>query len=235
MREERLRLGLSQPAFAALAGVTKGALVKWEKDTASPNSQALLAFAQRGADAVFILTGKRLPDVAIAEHTMVRDDLADIERELIEPARFRMPEETQEQAEARVIKKAKSTLSNIIKFDAPGLPADLIDRAQALLQAANDPQRLSQLRAADFACARKRREDEKELLTIWLEACPYQPDNSVLDILARIALEYGVPHRTLADLLHEIHTDIEEQRSAERIIRLADHDTSGSAGRDRND
>lgn len=222
LKEERLRLGLNQTDLASVADSSKGAQINWEKDVNSPPAAALAAYAAAGVDVLYVLTGKRLPDILDATRMTVRDDLADIERELIDPARVRRPDETDEQAEARVIAKARSTLANIIKHDATVLPADLIDRAEALLQAANDSQRLSQLRAADFAQARKRREEEKELLAIWLESCPYRPDHSVMDILARIALEYSVPHRTLADLLHEIHTDIEEQRMAEIIIKQAD-------------
>lgn len=61
LKIERGRLGLSQPAMATLAGVTKGALVKWEKDTAAPNALALAAFAAAGADVLYIVTGVPKP------------------------------------------------------------------------------------------------------------------------------------------------------------------------------
>lgn len=59
LKEERQRLGLSQTDFSALAGASKGAQLKWEKDDAFPNAQALAAFAEAGADVLFILTGRR--------------------------------------------------------------------------------------------------------------------------------------------------------------------------------
>lgn len=59
LKEERLRLGLSQTDFAGLAGSSKGAQLKWEKDDASPNALALNEFAKAGADVNYILTGVR--------------------------------------------------------------------------------------------------------------------------------------------------------------------------------
>lgn len=61
LKGERERLGLSQPRFAQLAGVTKGALIKWEGGRSFPNAQALAIYAQAGADVLFIITGRREP------------------------------------------------------------------------------------------------------------------------------------------------------------------------------
>jgi transcriptional regulator with XRE-family HTH domain len=222
LREERLRLGMSQPAFAALAGVTKGALVKWEKDTASPNASALIAFSEAGADAIYILTGKRMPAVPDISDALVREDLDRIERDLVNPAWGKLPHESIEDAEARIRIDATNKLTSIIEYEAQNMPDNLIERAKSLLHAVGSPQKLSLLRAVDFAQARKRREDEKELLGIWLEQWPYHPDHAVMEIMARIVVDYGVPHGTLAELANEIYTDVEEQRSAESIIRLHD-------------
>lgn len=60
LKEERQRLGLSQAEFAALAGATKGAQLKWEKNEAAPNAAALVGFGAGGADIYYILTGERL-------------------------------------------------------------------------------------------------------------------------------------------------------------------------------
>lgn len=61
LKAERLRLGMSQPTFAALADCGRGAQVKWERGAATPNASALKAFAEAGADVLFIVTGRREP------------------------------------------------------------------------------------------------------------------------------------------------------------------------------
>lgn len=63
LRAERLRLRITQPAFGALAGVSKGAIIKWEKGASSPNADALIGFHGAGADVLYILTGQRAPSV----------------------------------------------------------------------------------------------------------------------------------------------------------------------------
>lgn len=63
LKMERERLRLSQPAMAALAGMTKGAQHKWENGSAAPNADALAAFAQAGADVQFIITGNPRPTI----------------------------------------------------------------------------------------------------------------------------------------------------------------------------
>lgn len=59
IKEERQRLGLNQTEFAALAGSSRRAQVKWEGDETAPNGSALAALAQAGADVNYILTGER--------------------------------------------------------------------------------------------------------------------------------------------------------------------------------
>lgn len=228
LKEERSRLGRSQTDFATLAGVKKGTQISWEKDASSPTAQALTAFAEAGADVLYIVTGRRLPEMPDPDDVMVRDDLDEIRRDLISPTR--RPDETDEQAEARTVKKAKICLERMVCAEvAPSLPPDVLEEASALLEAVNDPHKLPLLRAADYAQARHRREHEKEMLEIWLKGWPYQPDHAVMELMARIALENRVPHRTLVDLSHAIYTDIEEQRSAESVIRI--HEEAEKSGK----
>ena len=59
LREERERLGLSQPAFAAVAGTTKQTLFSWETGKTAPDGFQLEALATAGADVLYILTGQR--------------------------------------------------------------------------------------------------------------------------------------------------------------------------------
>lgn len=59
LREERERLGYNQTNFAALASASKHSQIDWEKNTASPNTKVLAAFAKAGADVLYIVTGVR--------------------------------------------------------------------------------------------------------------------------------------------------------------------------------
>lgn len=78
LREERERLGLSQPAFAAVAGTSKQTLFSWETGKTAPDGFQLSALATAGADVLYILTGqhaggvKPAPTLTADEETMLR-------------------------------------------------------------------------------------------------------------------------------------------------------------------
>ena len=59
LREERERMGLSQPKFAALAGTTKQTLFSWESGRTAPNGFQFAALDAAGADVCYIITGDR--------------------------------------------------------------------------------------------------------------------------------------------------------------------------------
>lgn len=59
IKEERERLGMTQPDFAAAAGAAKRTLIEWEKGNTSPTLVQLSALITIGADAQYILTGIR--------------------------------------------------------------------------------------------------------------------------------------------------------------------------------
>ena len=59
LKEERLRLGLIQPAFAEVVGAAKRTVIDWEKGVSSPNAMQLAALASVGVDVLYILTGQR--------------------------------------------------------------------------------------------------------------------------------------------------------------------------------
>ncbi|RKR66319.1 helix-turn-helix protein [Acidovorax sp. 94] len=77
LREERERLGLSQPAFAAVAGTSKQTLFSWETGKTAPDGFQLSALATAGADVLYILTGQRAggvkpaPTLTADEETML--------------------------------------------------------------------------------------------------------------------------------------------------------------------
>ena len=67
LREERERLGLTQPVFAELAGAKKRTLIDWEKDVSSPTAVQLAQLSAAGADVLYILTGQRSQPVPPAQ------------------------------------------------------------------------------------------------------------------------------------------------------------------------
>jgi len=59
LKEERERLGLSQPAFGELGGVQKRAQINYESGERFPDAAYLAAIAKAGADVRYIVTGDR--------------------------------------------------------------------------------------------------------------------------------------------------------------------------------
>lgn len=211
LKEERLRLGFSQTDFAALAGASKGAQLKWEKDDASPNAQALVAFAEAGADVLYVLTGRHAPNRAETTISEIEDDLTAIERQLLDIERVRLPGEDDGQADDRTMISARNRLQTILAADAKLLPSGLKERASSLLEIASDPIRLSTFRAADHAQMRKRRDQMKEKLAAWLDGNKYSASDTVKNLLVLLALDFTVPVKLLAEIVEEIQEDVTEQ------------------------
>jgi transcriptional regulator with XRE-family HTH domain len=59
IKEERERLGLTQPQFAEAAGAAKRTLIEWEKGATAPTAVQLSALGKIGVDMLYILTGQR--------------------------------------------------------------------------------------------------------------------------------------------------------------------------------
>lgn len=59
IKEERERLGVTQPVFAEAAGAKKRTLIDWEKGVSSPTAVQLSALSEIGVDVMYILTGQR--------------------------------------------------------------------------------------------------------------------------------------------------------------------------------
>lgn len=217
LKEERLRLGMNQTDFAALAGVSKGAQINWEKDVHSPPASVLADYGEAGVDIFYVVTGRRLPAERDMISSQIDSDLEEIELNLLDPKRQAAPGESEDETERRILEKAVGTLRDILRKYEP-VTDEQLERASALLDAALSAPKLALMRAADFAQKRKRLDDEKELISIWLNGSDYQPDHAPMKIMATLALEYGVPYRTLVELSQEIARDVIEQEHAERVI-----------------
>lgn len=66
LKEERERLGMTQPAFAIAAGAGKRTIIEWEKGATSPNAVQLSALGEVGADVLYIVTGHRSNEIDIS-------------------------------------------------------------------------------------------------------------------------------------------------------------------------
>ncbi len=64
LREERLRLDLTQAQLADLVGITKKTQINWEHGISSPNADALIGYQTAGVDAWYVLTGERASPAA---------------------------------------------------------------------------------------------------------------------------------------------------------------------------
>lgn len=67
LKEERLRLGLSQQDAADACGVSREMWGKYERGKGVPGGEVLFSFASRGADINYILTGMRVAVPAVSE------------------------------------------------------------------------------------------------------------------------------------------------------------------------
>lgn len=87
LREERLKLGLSQEEFAAVGGVARGAQANYESGERTPDAKYLVAVAELGVDLLYVLKGVRSSGDAgsgSAIEFVVNDD----ERDVIENYRL---------------------------------------------------------------------------------------------------------------------------------------------------
>lgn len=81
IKEERERLGLTQPVFAEIAGAKKRTLIDWEKGLSSPTALQLELLAKVGIDVLYVVTGNRSPAAASGQRCV---DLTRDEQQLLE-------------------------------------------------------------------------------------------------------------------------------------------------------
>ena len=75
LKEERLRVGISQVDFADACSSSRNALLQWEKGEATPNAAVLAVMGGLGVDVLYVVTGRR---TAASE-----DTLAPAEKDLL--------------------------------------------------------------------------------------------------------------------------------------------------------
>src|SRR5450830_772139 len=76
LREERERLGLSQPAFADIGEASARTAQDWERGVSAPKGDFLARAAAAGVDVLYVLTGRRSTPF---ETTMTDEEVALVE------------------------------------------------------------------------------------------------------------------------------------------------------------
>ena len=80
LKEERLKMALSQEKFAQLGGLTKQTIIKYENDERAPDALFLQSLSAAGADTLYIVTGRRevmLPASLEAYNTLTANAFCD--------------------------------------------------------------------------------------------------------------------------------------------------------------
>ncbi|KVH68805.1 transcriptional regulator [Burkholderia cepacia] len=67
LKDERMRIGLSQAEFAALGGLGKQAQLNYESGARSPDANYLAALAKVGVDPLYVITGERAHPSTVPE------------------------------------------------------------------------------------------------------------------------------------------------------------------------
>jgi transcriptional regulator with XRE-family HTH domain len=73
LRDERLRIGLSQDEFATVGGVARRSQSAYESDERAPDAAYLLAVREIGVDIGYVLTGERFATGEAAPEAGARD------------------------------------------------------------------------------------------------------------------------------------------------------------------
>ncbi|WP_375292332.1 hypothetical protein [Sphingomonas melonis] len=195
---------MSQTDFAALAGAKKGTQISWEKDASAPNAIALIAFAEAGADVLYILTGRRTNDGPDLSPTTVAENVAQARTALLDPHRFALSGESHDQTEERVLQQQIEVLSLILGYGDTVGTAEQLEEARSLLDIATNPNKLISFRAADHAQNRSKRKRIKERILSYIEMNDKQPSDEAVNLMTAISLDHNVPIGPLVDLAIEL-------------------------------
>lgn len=215
IKEERQRLGLNQTHFAALAGASRRAIVNWEGDGASPPVAALTAWIDAGADPLYILTGRRSIQRPEMIGRAIDQQLDAVAHELLDPKLYALPWQGTAEGIETVEHEVVTRLRDILRVDDGFMSRQQIERAKNLLDLATNRDKLTKARADELHRTRKLREEIKGSFVSWLEGGPYQPGDSVRNIMTMLALVYAVPVDDLLELIYGVYIDIQEQEAAE--------------------
>ena len=200
LRDERVRLGKNQTEFAALAGASKGAQVNWEKDVASPNAAALNAFAEAGADVLYVLTGRRQSELlkqseqAFAEQ-MLRSLAAGLEAPDAEASRRKLSVDEVREAACEALHRIATNVE---------IPDETRQEADELLRRHFDDPEAGRRRSARFASYLARRYQAERDLDDAFEGFEIVLPSGIRDQLVTLVLDHGIKTEELMPLLSEM-------------------------------
>lgn len=197
LREERLRLGRTQADFAAIGGASKRALINWEQDVATPSVPALIAFGEAGADAPYILTGRRSLAIPVEQASL----LDHVESWL------RTPTETAERTGVprdALFQTAKATLEAALRIADPAILSDSDrERVDLLLRSHFDDEAAKQRIGQRYASMMTRRQDADRDLQDALLALELDLPRGIHHAILQLVIEYQISVRDLMPLLAE--------------------------------
>lgn len=199
LKEERQRLGLSQQRMAGVAGVSKNTAINWEKGDTSPTASALLALADAGADAVYILTGKHSNATTVDLNNAAKLKLNEIEDDLSNQARAAS---RRDMSIGTMILWHNEQL-NLIAHDA-ALESGVRERADDILRLTFNDKEAGQRRTERLASKIQGRKVAERNLEDALEACGVELPSALQNHLIGIVEKHGIVVADLVPFLGEL-------------------------------
>jgi len=182
--------------------------MKWEKNEGVPNANALQLWAEIGADVLYILTGRRVPEEQRTIQS-IQNDLDRIRRLIVNPPRAGLQDASS--ADAVILERSTNVVTAILNYDRDLLTPSLKEEAENLLNILQNPMGLTLYRAADFAQMRSRRKAARAALLEWIGEEAYSPSETVINLLVTLNIEYSVPERLIAEIIEELLDDIHDK------------------------
>ncbi|BBL73996.1 helix-turn-helix domain-containing protein [Methylomagnum ishizawai] len=117
LREERERLGHSQPIFGGFGGVKKQTQIAYEQGKSSPDIEYLQAIEKVGADVFYVLTGARMqPQTPAPAPPPPTEEYSQQEKVIVAKLRMLDPEERDEIEElVEKVEQAKTARDKVVR------------------------------------------------------------------------------------------------------------------------
>lgn len=126
LREERIRLGLSQDEFAAVAGVQRRAQGNYERGERAPDAVYLASVAARGADIQYIVCGIRtVPDAQHQDDLKRMSDAWETLELALEKVRRTLPPSKKRKAAEALYRASKAQVSGVSQDQLTALVLEL--------------------------------------------------------------------------------------------------------------
>ena len=213
LREERLRLGLSQERFAQVAGVAKNTGINWEKDASSPTAAALISWMAVGADPYYVLTGERLDqqeDAATleAKNAAIWREFDRIRSEILDPRPRRREGENEFDLDDRMLREHASQLEAILADIDPKAVSALRDEAEHLQNIVKNSSAVSAFRASHRLDKMKERQRARKSLHEAMQNHSFFLTEPTTYLLVDLIAHFRVPAEFVAIMVEQINDDL---------------------------